>query len=320
MPDGGQELDQAAEAAAHDPAAGDQGVRAGRRRWSFPSETIVVFGVALLIALLVKTFVVQPFFIPSASMEDTLLIGDKVLVNKLVYRIRPISRGDVVVFNGTGSWDPPARPARSGHNPVARVTGAAVGWLVSEIESLFGDIHGQTDYIKRVIGVPGDHVACCNARGQITVNGVALHEKAFLIPGAQPSQGSFSIVIPPGRLWVMGDNRPDSEDSRMHDCAYASADQCEPWDRNGTIAENHVIGRAFMIVWPPSRVRILPIPGTFAQPGLLHVTGGSASPAGEVVVRPSAPYLPLAAGIATAVPVAVLRRRRSRVRSRDQAR
>ena len=143
----------------------------------------MLFGVALVIALLTKSFVVQPFYIPSASMEDTLLIGDKVLVNKLVYRVRPISRGDVVVFNGTGSWDPQARPPRTSHNPLARMAVATVGWLVSEIEGLFGDIHGQTDYIKRVIGVPGDHVACCNARGQITVNGVALHEKAFLIPG-----------------------------------------------------------------------------------------------------------------------------------------
>ena len=334
MPDGGREPDQAADSAAADSATGELADRAGKRRRSFLSETIVLFAVALVIALLTKSFVVQPFYIPSASMEDTLLIGDKVLVNKLVYRVRPISRGDVVVFNGTGSWDPPGPPPRPSHNPLARIAGATVGWLVNEIESLFGDIHGQTDYIKRVIGVPGDHVACCNAHGQITVNAVALHEKAFLIPGGQPSQGSFSIVVPPGRLWVMGDNRPDSEDSRMHDCGYASADQCEPWDRSGTIGENHVIGRAFMIVWPPSRMRILPIPATFAQPGLVHATGGSAGSAGSarsaspalgraggVVVRPSAPYLPLAAGLAAAVPVAVLRRRRrSRASGRGQAR
>ena len=318
MPDGGQETPQRGEA-----GSGARDAPAGRRRWSFLTETVVLFAVALVIALLTKTFVLQPFYIPSASMEDTLLIGDKVLVNKIVYRIRPISRGDVVVFNGTGSWDPPASPPKPSHSPLARFSGATVGWLVNEIEGLFGDVHGQTDYIKRVIGVPGDHVACCNARGQMTVNGVPLHEKTFLIPGARPSQGSFAIVVPPGRLWVMGDNRPDSEDSRLHDCGYASADQCEPWDRNGTVGENHVIGRAFMIVWPPSRVRILPIPATFAQPGLLHAEGGSAGsapgPAGQVVVRPSAPYLPLAAGIAAAVPVAVLRRRRSRIGSRDDA-
>src|ERR1017187_6561172 len=233
MPDGAPETGQPAE-----PAADDLQGRDGKRRRSFLTETVVLFGVALVIALLTKSFVVQPFYIPSASMEDTLLIGDKVLVNKIVYRIRPISRGDVVVFNGTGSWDPPAPASAPSHNPLARITGVTMGWLVNEVEGLFGDVHGQTDYIKRVIGVPGDHVACCNAHGQITVNGVALHEKAFLIPGARPSLGSFAIVVPPGRLWVMGDNRPDSEDSRMHDCAYASADQCEPWDRNGTIGEN----------------------------------------------------------------------------------
>ena len=329
MPDGGQEASQ--------PGGAGSGVpeeQPGKRRWSFLTETVVLFAVALVIALLTKSFVVQPFFIPSASMEDTLLIGDKVLVNKLVYRVRPISRGDVVVFNGTGSWDPPARPSKPSRNPLARISGATVGWLVNEIEGLFGDVHGQTDYIKRVIGVPGDRVACCTARGLITVNGVALHERSFLIPGARASLGSFSIVVPPGRLWVMGDNRPDSEDSRLHDCAYPTANECEPWDRNGTIGENQVIGRAFMIVWPPSRVRILPIPATFAQPGLLHATGGSASAvaqAGDVLVRPSAPYLPLAAGLSAAVPVAALRHRRRKRRltgharrrsraSRDQAR
>ncbi len=329
MPDGGQETDQPGETVQVDQpdqaGAGAEESQAGRQRGSLLSEALVLFAVALAIALLTKSFVVQPFFIPSASMEDTLLIGDKVLVNKLVYRIRPISRGDVVVFNGTGSWDPPAPAPKPSHNPLARVYHVTVGWLVNEIEGLFGDVHGQIDYIKRVIGVPGDHVACCNSHGQITVNGVALHEKAYLIPGGRPSQGSFSIVVPPGRLWVMGDNRPDSEDSRLHDCAYASADQCRPWDRNGTIGENHVIGRAFMIVWPPSRVRILPIPATFAEPGLLHAEGGSASSApgqpGGMAVRPAAPYLPLAAGLAGAVPVAMLRRwRRSRIGGRDRAR
>ncbi len=312
MPDGGREPDQPGE-----PASDHQHAPAGKRR-SFLAEAVLLFVVALVVALATKSFVVQPFFIPSASMQDTLLIGDKVLVNKLVYRIRPISRGDVVVFNGTGSWDPPVPKTNSSRDPLARIFDVTVGWLVNEIEALFGDVHGQTDYIKRVIGVPGDHVACCNARGQITVNGVALHEKAYLIPGGRPSRGSFSIVVPPGRLWVMGDNRPDSEDSRMHDCGYPSADQCESWDRNGTIGENHVIGRAFMIVWPPSRVRVLPIPATFAQPGL-HAAGGSASSAagqqGGIQVRPSAPYLPLAVGTAATVPVAVLRRRRRLLRS-----
>src|SRR5215467_10448243 len=100
-----------------------------KSRWSFLTEMVVLFAVALTIALLIKTFVVQPFFIPSASMENTLLIGDKVLVNKVVYRIRPISRGDIVVFNGAGSWQPPERSAAPSHNALARLYDATLGKL-----------------------------------------------------------------------------------------------------------------------------------------------------------------------------------------------
>src|SRR5262249_32404275 len=165
-----------------------------KSRWSFLTEMVVLFAVALTIALLIKTFVVQPFYIPSGSMENTLKIGDKVLVNKIVYRVRPISRGDVVVFNGAGSWlAPPALPPRS-HNPVVRLDDVTLGNLFTAIKGLFGTAPGQTDYIKRVIGIPGDHVACCNAQGNITVNGVPLHESSYLIPGAKPSQGKFNIV------------------------------------------------------------------------------------------------------------------------------
>ena len=270
---------------------------------------------------------VQPFFIPSGSMEDTLLIGDKVLVNKLVYRIRPISRGDVVVFNGAGSWLAPTSSAPPSHNPLARLYDATLGPLFSSVKGLFGTAPGQTDYIKRVIGIPGDHVVCCNAQGQITVNGVPLHERSYLIPGARPSEGSFNIVVPPGRLWVMGDNRPESADSRLHDCAYTyTPAKCVPYDRDGTIPEDMVIGRAFMIVWPPSRFRVLPIPATFEQPGLSHSAAlppdrrgrrtRSCWPPGYrrvlaagVPARPSAPYLPLAGGLAAAVPLTALERR-----------
>jgi signal peptidase I len=291
-----------------------------RSRWSFLTEMVVLFAVALTIALLIKTFVVQPFFIPSGSMENTLLIGDKVLVNKVVYRIRPISRGDVVVFNGAGSWLAPTTSAPPSHNPLARLYDATLGPLLTSVRGLFGTSPGQTDYIKRVIGIPGDHVACCNAQGQITVNGVTLHERSYLIPGARSSEGSFSIVVPPGRLWVMGDNRPESADSRLHDCAYTyTPAKCVPYDKSGTIPEDKVIGRAFMIVWPPSRFRILPIPPTFDQPGLRHsaalpsarAQSVQARPAlaSGVPVRPAAPYLPLAGGLAAAVPLTALERR-----------
>ena len=290
-----------------------------RGRWSFLTEMVVLFAVALTIALLIKTFIVQPFFIPSGSMENTLLIGDKVLVNKLVYRVRPISRGDVVVFDGAGSWLPPTGSSPPPHNGLERLYDDTLGALFSSIRGLFGTEPGQTDYIKRVIGLPGDHVVCCT-NGRITVNGVPLHERSYVIPGGAPSQGQFSVVVPPGRLWVMGDNRPESADSRLHDCKYTfTPPTCVPYDRGGTVPENKVIGRAFMVVWPPSRFRILPIPPTFSQPGLGRSAAGAtgrgrsavalAAAGSAVPVRPSAPFLPLAGGLAAAFPLTVLERR-----------
>jgi signal peptidase I len=224
-----------------------------RKRMSWLTEMVVLVVVALVIALTVKTYALQPFKIPSASMEDTLLINDKVLVNKLVGRISQIHRGDIVVFNGAGNWDPPVRQS---DNPLDRIYRNILG--------LFGDDSGQVDYIKRVIGLPGDRVQCCDASGMLTVNGVALHERGYLYPGSEPSAIRFSIVVPPGRLWVMGDNREDSSDSRLHDCAVRGA-SCEPWDRDGTVPESSVIGRAIMVVWPLSKFKILSVPSTFSQ-------------------------------------------------------
>jgi len=268
----------------------------GRRRkrpsmsWWVELPILLVF--ALVLALLIKSFVVQAFFIPSSSMENTLEIGDKVLVNKLVYDFRSIHRGDVVVFNGDGSWDPvPARPA------------PLLSRLWDSISGLFGTAPGVHDYIKRVIGIPGDHVACCNRQGQVTVNGVPLSEKSYLYPGDSPSEQRFSITVPPGRLWVMGDHRSVSWDSRGH--------MSDPG--NGTIPENHVVGRAFVIVAPISRWRILPIPATFQQPQL-----NASSAAGLKVLRvPAAsllgalalPGAPAAAGLAAALPLTLLQRR-----------
>ncbi len=306
--------------AAADEAAEEQPEETGRGRWSFLTEMVVLFAVALTIALLIKTFVVQPFFIPSASMENTLLIGDKVLVNKLVYHLRPIARGDVIVFNGAGSWDPPVPAAAATRNPVARAYDDTLGALFHSIAGLFGTAPDQTDYIKRVIGVPGDHVMCCNARGQMEVNGVPLAEKSYVFPGDSPSQDPFTLVVPPGRLWVMGDNRGESADSRLHDCAYTDPEvTCYPFDRDGTIPESKVIGRAFMIVWPPSRIKILPIPSTFSQARLAsagaglksssaRATASMLSPAGSMPLRPSAPYLPLGLGFAVAVPLTLAER------------
>ncbi|HEY3732549.1 MAG TPA: signal peptidase I [Streptosporangiaceae bacterium] len=276
-------------AAAAEPATGPDAGRKGKRR-SFWRELPVLVAVALVIALLLKTFVVQAFFIPSSSMEDTLLVGDKVLVNKLVYHFRSIEPGDIVVFSGAGSWNPPQPSSKGTANPVARLYNATLGWLFHLVTGLFGTNPGQTDFIKRVIGLPGDQVACCNAQGLVTVNGVPLHEQSYLFPGEKPGDapsgysGQFSITVPSGRLWVMGDNRAVSDDSRLH--------ITDPY--GGTVPENEVIGRAFLIVWPPSRWRVLPIPSTFAQRGI------AAAPA---------PLLPLAGGLIAAVPLTWLRLR-----------
>ncbi len=308
-----------AELALDEDAADEQPEQSTRGRWSFLTEMVVLFAVALTIALLIKTFVVQPFFIPSGSMENTLLIGDKVLVNKLVYHLRPIDRGDIVVFNGAGSWDPPVAPTTGHRNVVVRAYDDTIGALLHSIAGLFGTSPGQTDYIKRVIGVPGDHVVCCTATGQITVNGVPLSEKVYVFPGAKPSEDPFDVVVPPGRLWVMGDNREESADSRLHDCSYSDPQvTCYPFDRNGTIPESKVIGRAFMIVWPPGRLRILPIPSTFEQARLQSAARGSPvtrsaasgmlDPAGAIPLRSSAPYMPLTVGFAVALPLTLIER------------
>jgi signal peptidase I len=284
--------------------------RAKRRpnmSWWLELPILLVF--ALVLALLIKSFVVQAFYIPSSSMENTLEIGDKVLVNKLVYDFRSVHRGDVIVFNGDGSWDPvPARPA------------PLLSRLWASVSGLFGTAPGVHDYIKRVIGVPGDHVACCNRQGQVTVNGVPLSEKSYLYPGDSPSEQRFSITVPTGRLWVMGDHRSVSWDSRGH--------MSDPGD--GTIPESHVVGRAFVIVAPISRWRILPIPATFQQPKLTAsgVAAPAANPApyGWQAARASGasvlgalalPGAPAAAGVIAALPLTLLQRRlRRRFRGR----
>jgi signal peptidase I len=213
---------------------------------SFARELPILIAVALILALLIKAFLVQAFFIPSGSMEDTLHIGDRVLVNKLVYHTRPIHRGEIVVFNGkdTGFEGVSEFNASKPSNPIAR--------FIRSIGSAIGvSPAGEKDFIKRVIGVGGDHVVCCDDQHRITVNGVPLTEP-YLKPGVMPSQDTFDKDVPKGYLWVMGDNRSNSSDSRA----------------NGPVPTHKVIGRAFIKVWPFSHFGVLHVPKTFRQTSL----------------------------------------------------
>jgi signal peptidase I len=253
-----------------------------RRRTSFWRELPFLILIALVLALLIKTFLVQAFYIPSGSMQNTLAIGDRVLVNKLVYRIRDVHRGEIVVFKGPPSWqDNPEFTVSQPSNPIARFfrdIGSALGVAAPS----------SKDFIKRVIGVGGDHVVCCDVQGRITVNGHPLTEP-YLFPGVKPSEQNFDIVVPKGRLWVMGDHRDSSADSRSH--------LSDGFD--GTIPQGNVIGRAFVKVWPPKHWGTLPVPSTFHQRGLA-----------------AAALSPLGLGVVGAVPLTLLSRRVRRRRAR----
>jgi signal peptidase I len=217
-------------------------------------ELLVLVGVALVITLLLRAFVVQAFYIPSGSMEQTLHVGDRVLVSKLSYRFGDIHRGDVVVFDGTSSFSPEVAPASGTLARVARAVGAFLGMAPSE-----------HDFVKRVIGLPGDSVVCCTSQGRLTVNGVAVAEP-YLYPGDRASTVPFSAVVPAGRLWVMGDHRSDSADSRAH--------LGDPG--GGTVPENRVIGKVVTIYWPLGRIGSpASAPGLARIPAAAGAGGGS---------------------------------------------
>jgi signal peptidase I len=231
------------------------GARAGKREKHFWRELLIIVVAAAALTLVVKGFVAQVYQIPTGSMENTLQVGDRILVNKLTYHFRGIARGDIIVFSGQGTWGPDAPPPSS--DPVVRI--------LDDVLSGVGLRSTQTYYIKRVIGLPGDRVACCTD-GKVTVNGVELNEGSYLYPGNAPSFPFKSVTVPPGHLWVMGDHRGDSDDSRYH-----------LFDAGGgAIPENEVVGRAFFIIWPLSQFRDLPIPSTFNQAALHAGSAGAA--------------------------------------------
>ncbi len=222
----------------------------GRRFGTFVKEILIVVVGAIIISSVIRVFLGQMFVIPSASMEHTLDIGDRVAVQK----VTDFKRGDVVVFADPGGWLG-AEDESAPRGPVGRVF---------EFIGVLPDT-STGHLIKRVIGTPGDHVVCCNTRGQITVNGYALDETGYLYSegGEQvaPSETKFDVVVPQGRIWVMGDHRNDSADSRCH-LSTLTLDG----DRGSSafVPESDVVGPAFAIVFPIGRATLLKVPDTFA--------------------------------------------------------
>lgn len=258
--------------------------RPARKQRSFWKELPLLIGIALVLALLIKTFLVQAFSIPSASMQNTLTINDRVLVDKLTpwFGSEP-GRGEIVVFHDPADWlagEPTAQP-----NALQKVL-SWVGLMPSAEEK---------DLIKRVIGVGGDTVEC-NGTGPLKVNGKALDEASYVYQGNTPCSvddqgGQFKVKVPEGYLWVMGDHRQNSRDSR-----YNQADK-----NNGMVPVKEVIGRAIVVAWPVNHWSTLPVPDTFDQAGL----NDQASAAGALSVAPQG------LALAGAVPFVLWRRRRN---------
>lgn len=252
----------------------DDGGTAQRKPRSFWKELPLLIGIALVLALLIKTFLVQAFSIPSDSMQNTLQRGDRVLVDKLTpwFGAEP-KRGEVVVFHDPGGW--------------LENTQAANPNVVQKFLSFIGLMPSaeEKDLIKRVIAVGGDTVEC-KKDGPVVVNGKALDDKSFIFPGNTPCNDEpfGPIQVPKGRIWVMGDHRQNSLDSRYH--------QALPG--GGTVSDDEVVGRAIVVAWPINRWSTLPVPKTFDQPGINAAMG----------------LAPGALGVAGALPIVLWRRRK----------
>lgn len=195
-------------------------------------EFVTVIGIALVISVLVRTFLVQAFFVPSASMENTLQINDRIVVSKISTLITGVHRQDVVVFHDPGGWLGEGYPS-----PYNSQLGHFLQWI-GVVPSNSGN-----DLVKRVIGIGGDTVKCCDADGHILVNGVPQTSESYIKPGSRTDQISFSVLVPEGYVFVMGDNRGNSEDSRFHLNL-----------NNGLVPLKDVVGRVSARIWPLKRI------------------------------------------------------------------
>ncbi len=232
----------------------DQQTRPRRRtghaqRWvpAWLRETVIILVSALVLSWLVKTFLAQAFFIPSGSMHDTLVEGDRVLVSKLVPGPLDLHRGDIVVFSDPGSWLDSVPESDPG--PLAAAANDVLTFVGLRPQD--ADNH----LIKRVIGMPGDVVAAAGDGSPVTVNGVPIDEP-YLAPGSSPSEIAFEVTVPADSIWVMGDNRQHSADSRWH--------LGDPG--GGSVPMDDIVGSAFVTVWPLDNIGLLRNPGdTFAD-------------------------------------------------------
>jgi signal peptidase I len=213
----------------------DQSERQPRKLgWRF---AFLALALALLISGVVRSVWLDVYYIPSASMEPLFGSGDRILVSRTDFQAEPVRRGDVVVFDGRGTF----APLNRGNGPLQDAAAAAGHWL--------GITGSDTTYIKRVIGLPGDHVVCCDDRQRLTVNGQAL-EEPYLYDGDAASKLKFNVIVPSGRLWLLGDHRSMSADSRS--LLGAPGGGMVPLDR--------VIGRPVQIIWPLDRFAAVPRP------------------------------------------------------------
>ncbi|WP_435299807.1 signal peptidase I [Timonella sp. A28] len=216
------------------------------KKSSFLRESAIIIVSALALSWLIKTFLVQAFYIPSGSMEDTLKVQDRILVSKMVPGVFDVHRGDIVVFKDPGGWLEGQFVQDTAGQAAVRKALTFIGILPQDAGS---------HLVKRVIGMPGDTVECCTKDGKVTVNGQPIDESLYLKPGVAPSIVEFSQVVPKDSLWVMGDNRIDSGDSRYH--------IGDPG--GGFIPMDNVVGTAFVKMWPFDRAGWLKNPGEVFQ-------------------------------------------------------
>jgi signal peptidase I len=202
-----------------------------KKQPSLLRELVTVVGTALILSILVRTFLIQAFYVPSASMEDTLQENDRIIVSKTSTQLTGVDRGNVVVFHDPGGWLGEGFP-NPYDTPVGRVL-QAIGIVPA---------NSGNDLVKRIIGVGNDTVECCDTQGRIIVNGVGIDE-SYIKEGSATDQVIFTVLVPESHLFVMGDNRGNSEDSRFH------LDK-----NNGMVPEEEVIGRVAMRIWPIGRI------------------------------------------------------------------